>query len=151
MSLSLHSFAGKRCTTTCARRYEQFRFWLLCCGCLPRLRRNNRGSRWGRTAARCAAWPSIPKIQTAFFSAPAPALSIFPPTKEQTGRALPGRAIPQKWCWITSLSIPPIHATCSLLRGMRRYRTAMAIFSAAKMRARPGRSSLTCMANLSVR
>ncbi len=41
-------------------------------------------------AATFAAWPSIPKIPTEFFSAPAPAIFIFQPTRAPHGRALPG-------------------------------------------------------------
>src|SRR5882724_12064941 len=98
-------------------------------------------------AAMSAAWPSIPKIPTVFFSAPAPAIFTFPLIGEQAGLGLPGPATQRRWYWTTSLLILPIHGIFSRQHGTRNYPTAMAIYSAAMTRERPGKLLLTCTAN----
>src|SRR5260221_14192126 len=102
-------------------------------------------------AATYAAWPWTPKILIAFFSVPAPAISIFLLIGEQAGLGLPGPATQRRWCWTTLLLILPIHGIFSWQRGTLNYPTAMAIYSAAMTRERPGKLLPTCTANLFVR
>ena len=141
MSISLRSvFQGKDRFKPCVPSYEPFPLWLVCCVCLPPWWRSNHGNPSAPMEAMFAAWPSIPKILTAFSLAQAPAIFISQPTRAQHGHALPGPAIQRRWFWTTSSLIPLIPGTCSPQHGMRSYPIAMAIFTAAMTRERPGKS-----------
>src|SRR5258708_5525936 len=128
VNLIAFNFQGKDRCNPCVPSCEPFPFSSVCFRCRVPLWRSNHGNPSARMEATCAVLPSIPKIPTVFFSAPAPAIFISQLTRALHGRALPAPGTQQRWFWITSLLIPRIPGIFLPLHGMHSYPIAMVIF-----------------------